>query len=187
MKEYLTRICEYCGQEYNHNGKKNHISLEQWQQRKYCDPLCAYAGRKKQAAFTEQDIDFLKSYYKTLGADICAKHFGMKQKTLYNKILIHQKLNGPIPFKCGKQKPKKTKPIDIKREYSEAWIECKWILDRWHNQINKGRTGLISAGRLIRAQMDDVDEETLRQMYRACEESTGVISSILDGRYEKVG
>jgi len=175
-RQAVPKICPSCGKEFvSSTNHYRHI---------YCSRGCAVEAKKDWAKLKQEQIDYLIENFNYRGVEYCAKYFGLAKKTLQAKIRKYQKEHGPIPYKCVKPQPIETKPVDVKREYSEAWIEIKWILDRWHNQIIKGRTDLMRVHKIMRQKQDVEDEEIISCLYRR--ESQGMINNILTGNYEKV-
>ena len=175
------KICEYCGDKFYRPRLKNGKISSSWYTRRYCSRKCGMEARERDI-FTPRQIAFVKEYYKKLGNTLCAKRMGMHRNTLLRRVKRYEILYGPIPY--IEPQPIERKPIDMKRQYSEAWIECKWILDRWHNQIIKGSTDLMKIHKIMRQKQDVEDEEIISCLYRR--ESQGMINNILTGNYEKV-
>ena len=95
----------------------------------------------------------------------------------YNeKIRLWEKENGKIDYVLSAPPPaeeKKVYSIATIRDISESYIEVNHILDRWHNQITKGRTDLIKTHQIMKLKRDEADKE--------------LVDNILNHKYEKVG
>ena len=122
------KICKYCGKEF--------FVYRHAKTRLYCSQECANIGRRKK--FTTEDIEYLKKNYRKYGGRICARRFGISASCLYSRLSKHRNLYGPIKFE--KDAPAK-EPVDIKTEYSQAWIECGVILNQIRNQTQHGKVG----------------------------------------------
>jgi len=175
-RKAVPKICPSCGKEF--------VSSSNHYRRIYCSKECVIESKKTWARLKQEQVEYLIENFNFRGVGYCAKYFGLRKKTLQYKIRKYQKEFGPIPYKSVKLQPIETKPVDVKREYSEAWIECKWILDRWHNQIIKGRTDLMKIHKIMRRKQDTEDEEIIAGIYQ--KGSRGMINNILNGNYEKV-
>jgi hypothetical protein len=156
------KICVYCGKEFFNRRKDGKVNT-QWSIRKFCSRECAVEYRRGQ--LTDGQIEIIQRYWHHWGGKTkCAKRIHIRAEYLAKRIERYEREHGPINYELITQKVE-SKPIDIKTEYSQAWIDCAEILNRMKENHQIGKAELISVDKKIQEQIWRTGQAEIKHKY----------------------
>ena len=157
MKE--SKICKHCGKSFTRGNTRKYEAPREFERRVYCSHQCA-RHRQRREELTPAEVKQLRYYYTKMSLGSCAAKLHLRRETLSKLVKKYEEEHGPIL-----QAPQIVKEMDIKTEYSQAWIECARILNAMRNQATRGRVALTFIDEKIWEQRNRIDEEEIRRKY----------------------